>query len=93
VQCEHSGMHPRDYPKVNLGTYMAACLTVRSFFRRNSPNTIVYNQYVNELVQYAVKLCHGVLKENEVLKGIYNNSRLLLPPQLGDIDVIIAGFL
>jgi DNA (cytosine-5)-methyltransferase 1 len=71
---------------------MAARLTVRSFFRRNSPDTIVYNQCVNELLWYAVKLCRGVLEEDEVPKGICDNSRLPPPPQPGDIDVIIAGF-
>jgi hypothetical protein len=39
-----------------------------------------------------MKLCHGTLEKDEVPKGIYDNSRLLLPPQPGDIDVIIAGF-
>src|SRR5216683_5334804 len=93
VQRERSGMHPRDYPEVKLGTCMATCLTVRSFFfRRNSPDTIVYNQCMNELLRYAVKLCRGVLEEDEVPKGIYDNSRLPPPPQPGDIDVIIAGF-
>lgn len=72
---------------------MAACLTVRSFFRHNSPDTIVYNQCVNELLRYAVKFCHdGILGEDEVPKDIYDNSRLPCPPQPGDIDVIIAGF-
>jgi len=62
------------------------------FNRRNSPNTTVYNQYVNELPRHAIKLCRGVLEDDEVPKNIHDNSRLPLPPQPGDIDVIIAGF-
>jgi DNA (cytosine-5)-methyltransferase 1 len=71
---------------------MAARLTVRSFFRCNSPDTIVYNQCVNELLRYATELCHGVVEEDEVPKDIYDKSKLPPPPQPGDIDVIIAGF-
>ena len=52
---------------------MAARLTAGSFFRRNSPDTTVYNQCVNELLRYA---CRGVLEEDEVPKDIYDNSKL-----------------
>jgi hypothetical protein len=85
-------MRIRDYPEVKLGTCMAARLTVRSFFRRNSPDTIVYNQCVNELLRYAIKSYRGVLEEDEVPKDIYDKSKLPRPPQPDDIDVIIAGF-
>lgn len=62
------------------------------FSRRNSPKTIVYNQCVNELLRYAVKSHHGILKEDEVPKDLYDNSTLPPPPRPGDIDVITAGF-
>jgi DNA (cytosine-5)-methyltransferase 1 len=92
AQRERSGMHTRDYPEAKLGTCMAARLTVGFFLRRNSPDTTVYNQCVNELLRYAIKSCRGVLEEDEVPKDIYDNSKLPRPPQPGDIDVIIAGF-
>ena len=67
---------------------------VLTFFshRRNSPDTIVYNQCVNELLRYGIKLRRGVLEEDEVPKDLYDRSRLPPPPQPGDIDVITAGF-
>ena len=73
---------------------MDAILTGEAFFchRRNSPNTIVYNQCVNELLRYAIKLRRGVLEKDEVPNDINDNSRLPRPPQPGDIDVITAGF-
>jgi DNA (cytosine-5)-methyltransferase 1 len=90
VQREHSGMRPKDCPE---GARAALSLTAGPIFnRRNSPNTTVYNQCVNELLRYAIKLCRGVLEDDEVPKNIHDNSRLPPPPQPGDIDVIIAGF-
>jgi hypothetical protein len=71
---------------------VAARLAARSFFRRNSPDTAVYNRCVNGLLRCAVKLCRGVLEEDEVPKGICDNSGLPPPPQPGDIGVTIAGF-
>jgi DNA (cytosine-5)-methyltransferase 1 len=47
---------------------------------------------VNELLRYAIKLCRGVLEDDEIPKNIHDNSKLPPPPQPGDIDVIIAGF-
>jgi DNA (cytosine-5)-methyltransferase 1 len=78
---------------VTSGECIAMSLTARPIFhRRNSPDTIVYNQCVNELLRYAIKLRRGVLEEDEVPNDLFNNSRLPPPPQPGDIDVIIAGF-
>ena len=81
-------MHPKDYPYEARVT-----LTVGSnFSRRNSPDTTVYNQCVNELLRYAIKSWRGILEDDEVPKNISDNTRLPPPPRPGDIDVITAGF-
>ncbi|KAI0296343.1 S-adenosyl-L-methionine-dependent methyltransferase [Multifurca ochricompacta] len=61
-------------------------------FRRNSPDTTVYNQCANEMLRYAVKSHRGLLQKDDAPKDIYDHSRLPPPPKPGDIDLIIAGF-
>ncbi len=60
--------------------------------RRNSPETIVYNQCANEVLRYAIKSHRGLLADDDVPKDIYDRSRLPPPPKPNDIDVIVAGF-
>ena len=94
VQPRHSGIYTRDHPEMDLGaSYAPIGLTPVLFgSRHNSHKTIVYNQCVNKLLQYAIKSYHGILEKDRVPKDIYNNARLLPPPQPGDINVIMAGF-
>src|SRR5229473_1722656 len=94
VQPRHSGIYARDHPEMDLGaSYAPVGLTPVSFSsRHNSHKTIVYNQCVNELLWYTIKSYHGILEEDRVPKDIYDNARLPLPPQPGDINVIMAGF-
>ncbi|KAF8346872.1 S-adenosyl-L-methionine-dependent methyltransferase [Amanita rubescens] len=52
-------------------------------FRRNSPDTIVYNECSNTMLRYAIKKRLG--HQQEVPMQMYNGRP-------GDIDMIIAGF-
>ncbi|KAF8644239.1 hypothetical protein AX16_008594 [Volvariella volvacea WC 439] len=59
-------------------------------FRRNSPDTIVYNQCTNVMLRYAIKHYEG--HEVQAPKSIDNTGTIPPPPRPGEIDLIVAGF-
>ncbi|KAK2464749.1 hypothetical protein APHAL10511_003167 [Amanita phalloides] len=59
-------------------------------FRRNSPDTIVYNQCANIILRYAIKKRSGHLVE--VPKQLDGGHAVPDPPKKGDIQMITAGF-
>ncbi|KAJ3509389.1 hypothetical protein NLJ89_g5249 [Agrocybe chaxingu] len=59
-------------------------------FKRNSPQTVVYNQCANIILRYAIKLYEG--HKVEIPKQLFNGEDLPEPPEQGDIKVIVAGF-
>jgi hypothetical protein len=66
-------------------TFIDICVS-----RRNSPNTIVYNQCVNIVLKYAVKRHNGHAMEAPL--SIHDGKRLPPPPAPGMIDILLAGF-
>ena len=59
--------------------------------RRNSPDTTVFNQCANTMLQYAIKSQERL--QHEVPKQLYD-EKISVPdaPQRGVIKVIAAGF-
>ncbi|TDL19401.1 S-adenosyl-L-methionine-dependent methyltransferase [Rickenella mellea] len=58
--------------------------------KANNPETVIYNQCANKLLEHAIKLSVGLQSQ---LWSIGNENELLpLPPKPEDIDCIIAGF-
>jgi len=60
--------------------------------RRNSPDTIVYNCCVNDVLEYAIKKERLKGQEIEPPKDVYDNTPIPLPPLPGMIEVLLAGF-
>ncbi|KAF9011170.1 hypothetical protein BDQ17DRAFT_1233710 [Cyathus striatus] len=60
-------------------------------FKRNSPETVVYNQCANVMLRYAIK---SDRRHNlDIPTQIFNDSEQVpLPPKPGDIKAIVAGF-
>ncbi|EGO05372.1 hypothetical protein SERLA73DRAFT_68986 [Serpula lacrymans var. lacrymans S7.3] len=58
--------------------------------KRNCPDTTVYNQCANKILQWAIKKHEGLPVDR--LKTIDNNKNLPPPLRPGDIDCIVAGF-
>ncbi|CAL1693859.1 unnamed protein product [Somion occarium] len=58
--------------------------------QKNSPDTVVYNQCANKVLQYAYKSFKKQEVEPPRTKG--DEKPLPAPPKPGDIDCIIAGF-
>ena len=58
--------------------------------RRNSPETIVFNNCVNTILRYAIKSHEG--HEVEVPLGIHDKVPLSDPPAPGTIEILLAGF-
>ncbi|CAA7265858.1 unnamed protein product [Cyclocybe aegerita] len=59
-------------------------------FKRNSPQTVVYNQCANIMLRYAIKSYEG--HDVETPKQLFNGEDLPEPPEQGYIKVIVAGF-
>ncbi|KAI0640019.1 S-adenosyl-L-methionine-dependent methyltransferase [Trametes polyzona] len=67
----------------------SAALTLR----KNSPDTVVYNQCSNLVFQHAVKSHAGNLSADDgELCNLDDKTPLPKPPAPGDIDCIVAGF-
>jgi DNA (cytosine-5)-methyltransferase 1 len=60
------------------------------WFRRNSPETVVYNNCANVVLRYALKSHEK--HELEAPKDIRGIKTLPAPPVPGEIDIIMAGF-
>ncbi|KAI0066707.1 S-adenosyl-L-methionine-dependent methyltransferase [Artomyces pyxidatus] len=60
--------------------------------RKNSPDTIVYNQCANVVLCYAVKQSMGILPDDDIPMDILGAAPLPSLPKPGDIDIIVAGF-
>lgn len=59
--------------------------------RKNSPQTVVYNQCSNIVLEYAIKSDEG--HKRDVPREIgRSQQRLPDPPKPGSADVIVAGF-
>jgi DNA (cytosine-5)-methyltransferase 1 len=59
-------------------------------FRQNSPDTIVYNQCVNVVLRWVIKVHEGHQVDRP--KTIDGKEELPPPFKPGDFDVVIAGF-
>ncbi|KAL5519396.1 hypothetical protein ACEPAH_1079 [Sanghuangporus vaninii] len=57
--------------------------------RRNSPETVVYNQCSNKMLEYAASRMNG---SDETLTDLQNDEDLPEPPRREDIDCIVSGF-
>ncbi|EIW64172.1 S-adenosyl-L-methionine-dependent methyltransferase [Trametes versicolor FP-101664 SS1] len=66
----------------------SAALTLR----KNSPETVVFNQCSNLVFQYAVKYHAGNLSSSDMVRDLHDNTPIGKPPCPGDIDCIVAGF-
>ncbi|KAI8998552.1 S-adenosyl-L-methionine-dependent methyltransferase [Trametes punicea] len=66
----------------------SAALTLK----KNSPDTVVYNQCSNVVYQYAVKSHAGKLSSGESIRNLADGTPLPGPPSPKDIDCLIAGF-
>ncbi|KAF5345203.1 hypothetical protein D9758_009650 [Tetrapyrgos nigripes] len=62
-------------------------------YRKNSPDTIVINQCMNEYLRYAVKSQLEEFKDMDKPKDLYHETEDIPdPPKRGEIDVVLAGF-
>ena len=64
-------------------------------FSANSPNTIVYNQCANLVLEDAMKPIEAErreFRERVDYKQIHDGSEVPPAPKRGDINVIVAGF-
>ncbi|KDQ62886.1 hypothetical protein JAAARDRAFT_53111 [Jaapia argillacea MUCL 33604] len=59
--------------------------------KRNSPETVVYNQCSNKVLQYAIKT-HSQHQNIKVPLSLETKQPLPPPPKPDDIDCIVAGF-
>ncbi|KAI9070389.1 S-adenosyl-L-methionine-dependent methyltransferase [Trametes sanguinea] len=66
----------------------SAALTLK----KNSPETVVYNQCSNIVFQYAVKSHAGKLGPGDMASHLADGNPLPKPPTPQDIDCLIAGF-
>ena len=80
---------------IHLGAYIKAKsggLSSHFFlYRRNSPDTTVYNQCSNKMLEYAVKKQTDFGWMNN-LEDITTTENLPPPPTSQDVDCIISGF-
>ncbi|THH10396.1 hypothetical protein EW145_g1368 [Phellinidium pouzarii] len=57
--------------------------------KENNPETIVYNQCSNKMLEYSVAWANGL---RETLRDLEEDKNLPPPPQRQDIDCIVSGF-
>ncbi|KAA1471594.1 S-adenosyl-L-methionine-dependent methyltransferase, partial [Dentipellis sp. KUC8613] len=67
----------------------SAAITLKA----NMPDTVVYNQCANTVLQYTIKSQKGHLSRAETPTQLYDDvTKLGPPPSLDAVDIMIAGF-
>ncbi|TFY55316.1 hypothetical protein EVG20_g9367 [Dentipellis fragilis] len=67
----------------------SAAITLKT----NMPDTVVYNQCANTVLQYTIKSQNGHLSRAETPTQLYDDvTKLGPPPSLDAVDIMIAGF-